>query len=69
MLMGGDFNVTVVAKDRPNNVGGQDPNSEGFWTSILEMTLQEMGLVDCLYTWSMNSCTMPSHLARFLCSI
>ena len=29
MLMGGDFNVTLEAENRPNNTGEQDPDSEG----------------------------------------
>ena len=70
MLTGGDFIVTLEVKDRPNNARRQDPDSEGFWTFILEATLQELGLVDCLYTWrSTNGSTMPSHLDRFQCSI
>ena len=30
MLMGGGFNVTLEAKDRPNDSGGQDLNLEDF---------------------------------------
>ena len=45
MLMGGEFNVTLEAKDRPNN-----PNSEGFWTSISEAELHKVGPVDYWYT-------------------
>ena len=39
MLMGGDFNVTLEAKNRPNNAGGQDLDLEGFWTFISEAEL------------------------------
>ena len=70
MLMGGDFNLTLETKDRPNNVRGQDPNSQGFWTFILEAESHEMGPVDCSYTRrSTNGNTMPSWMDRFLCSI
>ena len=27
MLIGGDFNMTLEAKDRPNDMGGRDPDS------------------------------------------
>ena len=66
---GGDFNVTLEVRDRPNNAGGQDPDSKGFWTFLLEAELHEMGPVNCLYTWSTNCNTMPSWLVRFLCLI
>ena len=69
MLMGGDFNVTLEAKDRPNIAGGQDLDSEDFRPFITEEMLQEMGPVNCVYTWrSMNRYTLPSCLDRFLCS-
>ena len=69
-LICGDFNVTLEAMDRPNDTGGQDPDSEDFWAFILEAALQEMGLVDYLYTWrSTKGRNMPSWLDRFLCSM
>ena len=62
--------MTLEAKDRPNNAGGQDPDSEGFWTFLSKAELRVMGLVDCLYTWrSTNDNTMPSQQDRFLYSI
>ena len=30
MIIGGDFNVTLEAADRPNGLGGQDPGSTEF---------------------------------------
>ena len=43
MLKGGDLNVTLEVEDRPNNAGGQDPDSEGFWTYISEATATRNG--------------------------
>ena len=66
MLMGHDFNVTLEAKDRPNNVRGQDLDSKGFWTFISKAELHLMGPVECLYTWrNTNGDTMASWLDRF----
>ena len=70
MLLGRDFNVTLEARDRPNNMGGWDSDSEEFWAFIVEMTLIEMGHVDCVYTRrSMAGRNMRSRLDRFLYSV
>ena len=62
--------MTLETKDRPKNVRGQDCSSKGFCTFISEAELDEMGSMDCLYTWrSTNGNTMSSQLDRFLCSI
>ena len=50
MLIGGDFNVTLEAKDRPNDMGGRDPDSEEFWAFIVAAALIEVGPVDCVCT-------------------
>ena len=61
MLIGFDFNMTLEAMDRPNNAGGQDPDSEDFRSFIIKATLLEMELVNYVYRWrSTNYCTMPS---------
>ena len=53
-----------------SNAGGQDLDSEGFWTFISEAMLLEMGPVDCVSTWrSTNGSTMLSRLDRFVCLI
>ena len=68
MLMGGDFNVTLEAKDRVNNAGGQDLDLEDFRSFITEAMLQEIGLVNFVYMWrSTDRYTLPSQLDRFLC--
>lgn len=45
-LVGGDFNVTLLASDRLVGKGGMDPGSEDFWTCINYSGLLEMGLAD-----------------------
>ena len=67
ILIGGDFNVTLKARDRPNDMGGQGPDSEKFWAFITGAALIEMGPMDCMYTWrSMTSRNMRSRLDKFL---
>ena len=61
MLMGGDFNVTLEAKDRPNNARGQDPDSEDFRSFITKTTLQDMRRVDCVYIGGAQV-SVPCHL-------
>ena len=53
-ILRGDFNVTLKAKDKPNDMGGRNPNSDNFWVLISEVTLIEMGLVDCLSMEELN---------------
>ena len=67
MLIGGDFNVTLRANDRPNGGGGRDPGSAQFWELIDSLSLAEMGPLDRHYTWSGQS--SQSRLDRFLCSV
>ena len=70
MLIGGDFNVTLEAMDRPYNVGGQDPDLEDFRSFITEVMLQETRPVNYVYRWrSTSGNTMSSRLYRFLCLI
>ena len=46
MLIGGDFNVTLRANDRPNGRGGRDPGSAQFQELIDSLSLAEMGPLD-----------------------
>ena len=52
MLIGGDFNVTLRASDRPNGGGGRDPGSAQFRELIDSLSLAEMDPMDRRYTWS-----------------
>ena len=52
MLIGGDFNVTLRASDRPNGGGGRDPGSAQFRDLIDTLSLAEMGPLDRRFTWS-----------------
>ena len=68
MLIGGGFNVTVEARDRPNDMRGQDSDLEEFWAFIAEEALIEMTPVACVYTWrSMTGWNIKSRLDGFLC--
>ena len=66
IIIGGDFNVTLVADDRPNGVGGHDPGSAKFREVLAQLGLAEMGPSDNRFTW--RSQTAQSRLDRFLCS-
>ena len=62
--------MTLEAKDKPNDMGGQDPDSEEFRAFITAVAIMEMGPMDCVYTWrSMTGRNMRSWLDRFLCSV
>ena len=52
LLIGGDFNVTLRASDRPNGGGGRDPGSAQFRDLIDTLSLAEMGPLDRRSTWS-----------------
>ena len=67
MLIGGDFNVTLRASDRPNGGGGRDPGSAQFRDLIDTLSLAEMGPLDRRFTWSGSS--SQSRLDCFLCSV
>ena len=67
MLIGGDFNVTLRANDRPIGGGGRDPGSAQFRELIDSLSLAEMGPLDRRYTWSGQA--SQSRLDRFLCSV
>ena len=67
ILIGGDFNVTLAAADRPNGAGGRDPRSAQFREVLAQLGLAEMGLPDRRFTW--RGSTSQSRLDRFLCSI
>ena len=60
--------MTPEARDRPSEMGGQDPDSVEFWAFIAEVALFEMEPMDCMYTWSMTCQNMRSRLDWFLCS-
>ena len=70
LLFGGDFNVTVVANDRPDGTGGRDQGLEDFREFLARAALQEMEPLDCNYTWRSDvGPSYRSRLDRFLCSI
>ncbi|XP_078445744.1 uncharacterized protein LOC144714826 [Wolffia australiana] len=70
LLFGGDFNVTLGTNDRPNGGGGRDQGSEEFWAFLVAAGLQEMGPIDCCFTWrSSYRAASKSRLDRFLCSV
>ena len=66
ILIGGDFNVTLVADDRPNGEGGRDPGSGQFREVLAQLGLAEMGPSNRRFTW--RSQIAQSRLDRFLCS-
>ena len=66
ILIGGDFNVTLAASDRPNDGGEQDPGSSQFREVITALGLAEIGPSDRRFTW--KGPTPQSRLDRFLCS-
>ena len=37
LLIGGNFNVRLEAKNMPNDMGGRDLDFEDFWTFIVEV--------------------------------
>ena len=66
ILIGGDFNVTLRADNRPNGGGGRDPGSSQFWDIIALLSMAEMGPANCQFTW--RGPTTQSRLDCFLCS-
>ena len=50
ILIGGDFNLTLMASDRPNDGGGRDPGSRQFRDVITELGMAEMGPSDRRFT-------------------
>ena len=66
LLIGGDFNVTLTAEDRPNDMGGQDPGSARFRETLAHLGWGEMGPVDQRFTW--HGSTAQSRIDRFLYS-
>ena len=66
ILIGGDFNVTLAAADRPNGAGGRDPGSAQFREVLAQLGLAEMGPSDRRFTW--RGSTSQLRLDRFLCS-
>ena len=66
ILIGGDFNVTLMASDHPKDGGGRDPGSRQFRDIITELGMTEMGPSDRRFTW--KGPTTQSRLDRFLCS-
>ena len=50
VLIGGDFNVTLEAEDRPNGMGDRDPSSIQFRETLLRLCLIEMGPSDRRFT-------------------
>ena len=66
LLIGGDFNVTLDAEDRPNNMGGVDPSSTRFREVLAQLGLGELGLADRRFTW--HGPSSQSRIDRFLYS-
>ena len=66
LLIGGDFNVTLNAEDRPNDFGGHDPGSAYFRETLAHLGLGEMGPDDQRFTW--HGPTSQSRIDRFLYS-
>ena len=50
ILIGGDLNVTIAPKDRPNGLGGCDPGSAQLRDVLNQCGLQEMGPTDWSFT-------------------
>ena len=50
VLIGGDFNVTLAAADRPNDTGGRDQGSAQFREMLAQLDLGEMGPFDRRFT-------------------
>lgn len=69
-LIGGDFNVTLEANDRPIVRRGRDSGAEEFRDFIDTHMLVDFPPVNCRFTWrSSASPTARSRLDRFLGSI
>ena len=66
LLIGGDFNVTLTPKDRPNDMGGQDHGSARFREILAHLGLGEIGPADQRFTW--HGPTSQSRIDRFLYS-
>ena len=66
ILIGGNFNVTLVAEDRSNGAGGRNLGSIQFREVLAQLGLVEMGPLDRRFTW--RSHISESRLDRFLCS-
>ena len=66
LLIGGDFNVTLNAEDRPNDLGGNDPGSARFRETLAHLSLGEMGPANQRFTW--HGPTSQSRIDRFLYS-
>ena len=70
LIIGGDFNITLEAADRPNGLGRQDSGSSQFRAVLAQTGLQEMGPSDQRFTWRASTDSRAwSRLDRFLCSV
>ena len=67
ILIGGDYNVTLAADDRPNGAGGRDLGLAQFREVLAQQGLAKIGPFDQRFTWKGPS--SQSRLDRFLCSI
>ena len=56
----GDFHTTLAMEDRPHKAGGRDLGLEEFREFLSKTVLQELGLVDWVYTW--QSTASPTSL-------
>ena len=66
LLIGGDFNVTLDAEDRPNDMGGSDPGLARFREVLAQLGLGELGPANRRFTW--RGPTSQSRINRFLYS-
>ena len=66
ILIGEDFNVTIMANDRLNGGGGRDLGASQFREVIASLGMTEMGPSDQRFTW--RGPTTQSRLDRFLCT-
>ena len=66
LLIGGDFNITLDAEDRPNDMGSLDPGSARFREVLAQLGLGELGPANRRFTW--RGPTSQSKIDRFLYS-
>ena len=67
LLIGGDFNVTLDAEDRPNDMSGLDSGSARFREVLAQLSLGELGRTDRRFTW--RGLTSQSRINRFFYSL
>ena len=66
VLIGGDFNMTLAAKDRPNVTGSRDLGSVHFLDTLFRLDLVAMGPSNHQFTW--RDPASQSRIDNYLCS-